>query len=67
MVTDAALSIEANLRPSTAASKILGYSDSDIAAALDQLFRGHTDVDGCIALMDAARMAAAAGQGAEGF
>lgn len=34
---------------------------------LDQLFRGHTDVDGCIALMDEARMAAAAAQGAEGF
>ncbi len=67
MLTDVALSIEANLRPSTAASKIIGYSDSDVAAALDQLFRGLTDVDGCIALMDEARMAAAAGQGAEGF
>lgn len=67
MITSAADSIAANLRPSTSASKIAGYSDDDIAAALDSLFRKKTDVEGCIRLMDEYRIDRARAEGAEGF
>lgn len=67
MVTDAAASIEANLRPSTSASKIIGYSDDDVVAALDSLFQNKTDVAGCVKLLDQYRIDRARSQGAEGF
>ena len=56
MVTDAAVSIEANGRVSTAASKIAGYSADDVAEAVAALFRGETDVPGCVKRMDEKRL-----------
>ncbi len=67
MVTDASVSIAANERVSTAASRIIGYSATDAAAAFDSLFRKKTDVAGCIKLLDDYRIAEAKKQGAEGF
>ncbi len=67
MVTDAQVSISANERASTAASKIFGYSQDDVAAAFDSLFRKNTDVDGCIKLMDKYRIGEAHKCGIEGF
>lgn len=67
MVTNAMVSIEANQRVSTAWPKIIGYSQDDVGAAVLKMFRGETDVDGCIKLMDEYRIAAASGLGAEGF
>ena len=67
MVTDAAASVEANLRASTAVSKIVGYSDENVASALESLFRKKTDTAGCVALLDKYRSEAARNQGAEGF
>ncbi len=67
MVTDAAASVEANLRASTAVSKIVGYSEENVAAALDSLFRKKTDTAGCVELLDEYRIKAAKNQGAEGF
>ncbi len=67
MLTNAAASIEKNLRASTSASKVKGFSDNDVAAALDSLFRKKTDVAGCVELMDKARSKAAAAQGVQGF
>ena len=67
MVTDAAASIAARERVSTAASKIVGYSADDVMSAFDSLFRGKTDVSGCVRLMDEYRIEDAAKQGAEGF
>ena len=48
---------------STAASKILGYSADDVAAAFDSLFRGKVDVTGCVRLMDEYRLGEEAKQG----
>ena len=67
MVTEAKASIAENERVSTAASKIIGYSAEDVARAFDSLFRGKTDVDGCVKLMDDYRIKEAQTQGAEGF
>ncbi len=67
MVTDAAASIAARERVSTAASKIVGYSAEDVADAFAGLLSGRTDADGCVRLMDERRIAAAAAQGAAGF
>ena len=67
MVTDAAESVAANLRASTAASKILGYGDEDVTLALDALFRNETDAEGCVKLMDGYRTSAAASEGKDGF
>ena len=57
MVTDAHDSIEANERASTAASKIIGYSSGDAVAAMNGLFSGRMDVNGCLQYMDKCRMA----------
>ncbi len=67
MVTDAQGSIVANERVSTAATRIVGYSAEDVSAAFDSLFRGKTDVAGCVKLMDDYRMEEAREQGIEGF
>ena len=67
MVTDARASIDANERVSTAASRIIGYSAEDVAAALNELFNGRTDVAGCIGFMDHSRITEAAKEGAAGF
>ncbi len=67
MVTDAQASITANERVSTAASKIIGYSADDVASAFNDLFRGKTDVAGCVKLMDDYRIEEAEKQGIAGF
>ncbi len=68
MVTDAADSIAENLRASTAASKIEGYSsDDDVLFALDSLFRKKTDVEGCVKLLDEYRIKRAHSEGVAGF
>ena len=68
MITDASESIAENLRPSTSASRISGYSsDDDVLAALDSLFRGKTDVEGCVELLDKYRIDRAHKEGIEGF
>ncbi len=67
MITNAADSVEANLRASTSASKITGFSGDDVAAALNELFRKKTDPAGCVNLMDKYRISEASLQGAEGF
>ena len=67
MVLNAEASIEENQRVSTAASKIIGYSADDVAAAFLDLFQGKVDVAGCVKMMDDLRTAAARAQGAEGF
>ena len=38
-----------------------------VSAAFAEMFKGNTDVDGCIALMDEYRIEDARKQGAEGF
>ena len=65
MVTDAGASIAANERVSTAATRIVGYSAEDVSAALDDLFRGRTDVAGCVQRMDALRLGEAADHGTD--
>ncbi len=67
MITNVSESVEAHLRASTAASRVTGYSDNDVAVALDSLFRKKTDAAGCVALMDEYRIGRAHDQGAEGF
>lgn len=67
MVTDAKESIAAKERVSTAASRIIGYSADDVAAAFDSLLRGRTDAAGCVKQMDEYRIEEAKKQGAEGF
>ena len=67
MVTDAGVSIAANERVSTAASKIVGYSAEDMASALESLLLGRTDVTGCVQKMDEYRIRQAGVQGAAGF
>lgn len=67
MVTNAADSIAENLRASTTASKMIGYSNDDVTVALDSLFRKQTDVAGCVQMMDEYRIERARTQGAEGF
>ncbi len=52
MVTNAAESIKAHERVSTAASRIIGYSADDVASAFGDLLRGKTDAAGCVRLMD---------------
>ncbi len=52
MVQDAAASIAEKERVSTAASRIVGYSADDVAAAFDSLLRGEIDAEGCVARMD---------------
>lgn len=66
-VTDAAVSIEANRRASTAWLKIIGYRQNDVGDAVLKMFKGEVDVDGCLGLMDEYRIAAAKEAGAEGF
>ena len=66
MVTDAAASIAAHERVSTAATRLVGYSADDMNAALDELFLGRVDVPGCVALMDEYRIEDAGLQGGEG-
>ncbi len=67
MVTDAQASIAAKERVSTAATRIVGYSADDVAAAFDSLLRGKTDAAGCVKMMDDARMEEARQYGADGF
>ncbi len=67
MVTDAGASIAENERASTAASRIIGYSADDVAAAFGSMFNKDTDVSGCVKLMDDYRIKKAKTQGADGF
>lgn len=67
MVTAAQSSIAENERVSTAASRIIGYSAEDVADAVNPMFRGDTDVAGCVRMMDDLRIGEAQAQGAEGF
>ena len=67
MVTDAQASIAEKERVSTAASRIVGYSADDVAAAYNSLLRGKTDAAGCVKMMDDARKEEAKKYGAEGF
>ncbi len=65
MVTEAAASIGAKERVSTAVAKIVGYSAEDVAAAVNSLFDGAVDVKGCVAEMDRLRLADAQKQHAD--
>ncbi len=56
MVIDAAASIAAKERVSTAVTRVVGYSEYDVMTALNSLFRGETDVKGCVEMMDALRL-----------
>ena len=67
MVTDAESSIAANERVSTASSRIIGYSGDDVMLALNNMFKGNTDVTGCVEMMDNFRIEEAVKQGIEGF
>lgn len=67
MVTDAESSIKANQRVSTASSRIIGYSGDDVVLAFDSMFRGNTDVTGCVEMMDNYRIEEAVQQGITGF
>ncbi len=67
MITNVSESIDANLRASTSASKITGFSGDDVAAALDRFFRKKTDAEGCIKLMDEYRIMEAGKQGNKNF
>lgn len=58
MLVDAASSLAKLQRVSTAQPKILGYNQEDMKAAFTALLNGQVDVDGCLALMDEARLAA---------
>lgn len=55
MVTEAADSLAEKERVSTAASRIIGYSGDDMVYALGEMFRGKTDADGCVRMMDEMR------------
>ncbi len=61
MVTDAAASIASRERVSTAATKIVGYSADDVAAAVGELLRHRVDAAGCVVLMDSLRREEASG------
>lgn len=67
MVTEAMGSISLHERSSTANPKIIGYTQQEMGAAIGKLLQGEVDVDGCVALMDQSRIAAAQALGAEGF
>lgn len=67
MVTDAEESIAGKERVSTASTRIIGYSAVTMKDLLNDMFRGKLDVDSCLQRMDESRIAAARGQGAEGF
>lgn len=57
MVSDAKDSIKEKERVSTASSRIIGYSGDDMVLALNDMFRGKCDIDGCIKMMDDYRLA----------
>ena len=67
MVTEAAASIKAKERVSTAATRIIGYSAEDVAEAFNSLLSGGTDAEGCVKIMDEKRIEEAKSQGIEGF
>ena len=67
MVVEAADSLSACLRASTTSAKVIGYTQADTAAAVQELVLGTVDVDGCVALMDESRIATAKAFGTEGF
>ncbi len=68
MVTDAAASIAALERVSTANTKIIGYSAGDVAAVLNTLFSDRNmTVEAAVARMDADRIAKARAQHTPGF
>ena len=67
MVTEAMGSIALHARASTASAKIVGYTQQDMGAAVRKLLEDEVDAEGCIALMDEYRTAAAKALGAEGF
>ena len=58
MLVDAESSIGQLERASTAQPKIRGYSQEDMKAAFTALLSGEVDVDGCLKMMDDARLAA---------
>ena len=62
MVTNAMGSIQAKERVSTAVSKVIGYSTDDMDAAFQKLFAHEVDVEGCIQLLDEARLARIGGK-----
>ncbi len=61
MVTDAAESIAAHERVSTASTKIAGYSSDKVCAVFKELLSGAITVDRCIERLDRDRLAAAHG------
>lgn len=67
MVTDAEESVNALCRASTAEPKIIGYTQNDVGSAVQELLMGNVDVQGCIELMDEARITAAKALDTEGF
>ena len=68
MVTDAAASIAAHERVSTASTKIIGYSATKAADAVHAMFAGgHFNAAQCLKQMDSDRIAEAIQLGAAGF
>ncbi len=66
MVTEALSSISLHERASTANPKIIGYTQQEMGAAVEELFQGKVDAAGCVALMDEYRITAAKELGADG-
>ena len=67
MVLDARSSIQERERVSVVASKVVGYNAEDMVRALEELFRGKTDVAGCVRLMDQYRLEETDRYGTDGF
>lgn len=67
MVTNSTDSINKLCRASTAAPKIIGFTQNDVGVAVQEMLMGNVDVEGCIKLMDDARIAGAKALGTEGF
>lgn len=67
MVTEAQDSVNALCRASTASPKIIGFTQNDTGTAVQEFLMGNVDIDGCIKLLDEARIAGAKALGTEGF
>lgn len=67
MVTDAIDSINSLQRTSTAEPKVIGYTQPEAGEAVQEMFLGNVDVDGCVGLMDEFRIASAKAMGTPGF
>ncbi len=67
MVTDAAASISAKERVSTAASRIIGYSADGVAETVNKMLRGKLTPEQLVDELDSSRISEASAEGAEGF